>query len=230
MRTTSTRHSIGVLVIAFALMVGVAACGSDKKSDTSSTTTTAVVSPTTSGVKPVSTLTKAQIVEMQELLDKVGCDVGPNDGVIGPETLVSLRAFQKSAGITVDGTYGPVTKAALVAAVAAGKTSCVLPTPTPPPVGPTGTPAACTSTAVGANLGTAFGTDVKTELTAFGCEAGWAYAYVTVTPASTSDAPSIDVTAVLASRDGKWIVQDRTVVCPSGKMPASIYTNGCLSN
>lgn len=230
MRTPSTRHTIGVLVLALTLMVGVAACGNDKKSDSSSTTTTAALSPTTSGVKPVSTLTKAQIIEMQELLDKVGCDVGPNDGVIGPETLVSLRAFQKSAGITVDGTYGPTTKAALVAAVAAGKTSCQLPTPTPPPVGPTGAGAACTSPAISANLGTAFGADVKTEVNGYGCDQGWAYAYITVTPSSPSDAPSIDVTSVLAARDGKWIVQDRVVVCPSGKMPKEIYTNGCLSN
>jgi hypothetical protein len=229
MGTTSAGRIAGAVLIALALTVGIAACSSGKSSD-GSTTTTVALSPTTSGVKPVSTITKAQIIEMQVMLDKVGCDVGPNDGVIGPETLVSIKAFQKSAGLTVDGTYGPATKAALTAAVAAGKTSCVLPTPTPPPVGPTGTSAACTSALIGANIGTTFGTDVTTAVTGFGCDAGWAYAYITVTPKAGSDAPSIDVTAVLASRDGQWIVQDRTVVCPGGKMPADIYNGGCLSN
>lgn len=63
------------------------------------------------------------------------------DGIMwGPgPSMTALKAFQKSAGITVDGSYGPQSQAALKAAVekkAAGTT----PAPTPPgptPPGPT---------------------------------------------------------------------------------------------
>ena len=222
MRSHSARRILGVAVLSLAIVAGVAACSSDSKSsDKGSTTTTAASSPTTSGVKPVSTLTKADIIQMQEWLDTVGCDVGNNDGVIGPHTIASIKAFQKGAGLTVDGTYGPKTKAALSADAQAKKKICVLPTPTPAPVGPTGAAAACTSAATA-------GTTVK--VTGFGCDSGWAYAWAELTPPAASGAPTLAVTDVLASRDGKWVTQDRGVVCQQGKLPATIYTNGCMSN
>jgi len=92
MPTHPARRLIGVAVLSLALVAGVAACSSDKKSSDTSTTTTSAA-PTTSGVKPVSTLTKADIIQMQEWLDAVGCDVGNNDGVIGPLTIASIKAF-----------------------------------------------------------------------------------------------------------------------------------------
>jgi peptidoglycan hydrolase-like protein with peptidoglycan-binding domain len=164
---------------------------------------------------------------MQEWLDAVGCDVGNNDGIIGPLTLASLKAFQQGAGLTVDGVYGPKTKAALSADAQAKKQVCKKPTPPPAPVGPTGAGAACTATAIQAGLNAAITTGYTVKLDGFGCDQGWAYAYATVTP---TGGESIDVTDVLAARNGAWVSQDRGVVCVKGKMPQDIYNGGCTSN
>ena len=229
MRNHPARRIIGVAILSLAVVAGAAACSkSDKKSD--STTTTTASAPTTSGVKPASTLTKADVVQMQEWLDAVGCDVGNNDGVIGPLTVASLKSFQKGAGLTVDGTYGPQTKAALSADAQAKKQVCVKPTPTPPPVGPTGSAAPCTAAAITTGLDAAMTSGATAKVNGFGCDSGWAYAWVTLTPAAGSGAPTLEVTDVLASRDGKWVSQDRGVVCQQGKLPSTIYTNGCMSN
>ena len=231
MRSHSARRILGVAVLSLAIVAGIAGCSSDKKSsDASTTTTTAASTPTTSGAKPVSTLTKADIVQMQEWLDAVGCDVGNNDGIIGPLTIATLKAFQKGAGLTVDGTYGPKTKAALSADAQAKKQVCVKPTPTPPPVGPTGSVAPCTNAAITAGLDAAMTAGDTVTVGGFGCDSGWAYAWATLTPPASSGAPEISVTDVLASRDGKWVSQDRGVVCQQGKLPSVIYTNGCMSN
>ncbi|MEI7622636.1 MAG: peptidoglycan-binding domain-containing protein [Actinomycetes bacterium] len=231
MRSLFARRILGVTLLSLAVVAGAAACSSDKKSSTTSTTsTTAASAPTTSGAKPVSTLTKADIVQMQEWLDAVGCDVGNNDGVIGPLTIASLKSFQKGAGLTIDGAYGPKTKAALSTDAQAKKQVCVKPTPTPPPVGPTGAVAPCTSAAITAGLDSAMTAGDKVTVNGFGCDSGWAYAWATLTPPVSSGAPEISVTDVLASRDGKWVSQDRGVVCQQGKLPSVIYTNGCMSN
>jgi hypothetical protein len=230
MRSHSARRAIGVAVLCLAIVAGVAACSSDKKSSDTSTTTTSAVAPTTSGVKPVSTLTKADIVQMQEWLDAVGCDVGNNDGIIGPHTIASIKAFQKGAGLSVHGTYGPKTKAALSADAQAKKKICVAPTPAPAPVGPTGASAPCTSAAITSGLDAAMTAGTTAKVTGFGCDAGWAYAWAELTPPAGSGAPILAITDVLAARDGKWVTQDRGVVCQQGKLPSVIYTNGCLSN
>ncbi|MEX1217161.1 MAG: peptidoglycan-binding domain-containing protein [Acidimicrobiales bacterium] len=234
MHPFSTRRIVGIAVLALAIVAGVAGCSSDNKSSDSSTTTTAASSPTTtaasspttSGVKPVSTLTKADVVQMQEWLDAVGCDVGNNDGVIGPLTIASLKGFQKGAGLSVDGSYGPLTKSALSADAQAKKKICVLPAPTPAPVGPTGSVAPCTNVAItqGLNPGLDAGRGVA-KVNGFGCDSGWAYAFVTLgAPAN------IDVVDILASRDGQWVSQDRATACQPGKIPALVYTNGCTTS
>jgi len=230
MRTHHARRMLGVAILTLAVVAGAAACSSDKKSDSNSTTTTTAAAPTTSGVKPTSSLTKADIVQMQEWLDAVGCDVGNNDGVIGPLTIASIKSFQKGAGLTVDGTYGPQTKAALSTDAQAKKQVCVKPTPTPPPVGPTGSGAACTSAAITSGLDASMTAGTTVTVNGFGCDSGWAYAWATLTPPSGSGAPALGVTDVLAARDGKWVSQDRGVVCQQGKLPSVIYTNGCMSN
>jgi hypothetical protein len=167
---------------------------------------------------------------MQEWLDAVGCDVGNNDGIIGPHTIASIKAFQKGAGLSVDGTYGPKTKAALSADAQAKKKICVAPTPAPAPVGPTGASAPCTSAAITSGLDAAMTAGTTAKVTGFGCDAGWAYAWAELTPPAGSGAPILAITDVLAARDGKWVTQDRGVVCQQGKLPSVIYTNGCLSN
>jgi hypothetical protein len=226
MNSRSARRIIGVTILSIALVAGIAGCSSDKKSSTTSTTS----APTTSGVKPVSTLSKADIVQMQEWLDAVGCDVGANDGVIGPMTIATLKAFQQGAGLTVDGTYGPKTKAALSTDAQAKKQVCVKPTPTPPPVGPTGSVAPCTSDAITSGLDATMTQGMTVKVGSFGCDSGWAYATASLTPPASSDAPTIDVDDVLASRNGVWVSQDRSVVCVQGKIPAIVYTNGCLAS
>lgn len=57
------------------------------------------------------------VEEMQKLL--IGCgyscgDCGA-DGIFGNDTLKAVKAFQKAAGLSVDGIYGPKSKAALTA-------------------------------------------------------------------------------------------------------------------
>jgi len=52
--------------------------------------------------------------KLQEMLDDVGYDI-KIDGVFSDSTAGALRAFQETAGITVDGIYGKESEAALVA-------------------------------------------------------------------------------------------------------------------
>lgn len=42
------------------------------------------------------------------------------DGIIGPKSIVAVKAFQSAKGLTVDGIPGPITKGALQAALAGG--------------------------------------------------------------------------------------------------------------
>jgi peptidoglycan hydrolase-like protein with peptidoglycan-binding domain len=61
---------------------------------------------------------------MQTMLIACGYSCGSTgaDGGFGKNTDAALRAFQKDNGLTVDGIYGPVSKAALEKAYAEGKT------------------------------------------------------------------------------------------------------------
>ncbi len=61
---------------------------------------------------------------MQTMLIACGYSCGSTgaDGDFGKNTEAALRAFQKDKGLTVDGIYGPVSKAALEKAYAEGKT------------------------------------------------------------------------------------------------------------
>lgn len=227
--TTTRRRIFGAVALAVALAMGAAACSSGGSSSNTTTSTTAAPTPTTSGAKPVSTLTKADIVQMQEWLDAVGCDVGKNDGIIGPLTIASLKSFQKGAGLGVDGVYGPKTKAALSADAQAKKKVCT-PPPTPtPPVGPTGAAAACTANALQAGLDPALLESATVKVDGFGCDSGWAYVWITLTARAEPNNP-INITEVMASRDGKWVSQSRETVCVPGKMPKVVYDNGCLTN
>ena len=59
-------------------------------------------------------LNKSQeTIEIQEKLAKLNIYTGDIDGVFGFQTMVSLKEFQKKAGLKMDGVYGPNTKAAL---------------------------------------------------------------------------------------------------------------------
>lgn len=74
----------------------------------------------TSSSPGVAVSTDASAVrEYQEQLIKLGYDLGPAgaDGTPGSRTEAAVRAFQRRAGLTVDGIVGPATRAALVRAL-----------------------------------------------------------------------------------------------------------------
>jgi peptidoglycan lytic transglycosylase B len=48
-------------------------------------------------------LSRTEKVELQERLMALGYDTGSTDGVIGPNTIAAIRAFQARAGLTPDG-------------------------------------------------------------------------------------------------------------------------------
>ncbi|MEM9684143.1 MAG: lytic murein transglycosylase, partial [Pseudomonadota bacterium] len=48
-------------------------------------------------------LSRAMVLEMQQLLSDRGFDAGTPDGVVGPMTRTAIRAFQKDAGLPPDG-------------------------------------------------------------------------------------------------------------------------------
>ena len=53
------------------------------------------------------------VTSLQERLLELGYDAGRADGILGPETEIGLRAFQRDYGLTSDGTCGPATLRAL---------------------------------------------------------------------------------------------------------------------
>ncbi len=55
---------------------------------------------------------------VQAALTALGYDVGPVDGVMGPRTREGVRAFQRSAGLSVDGVVGAATRGALARSLA----------------------------------------------------------------------------------------------------------------
>ena len=59
--------------------------------------------------------------QTQCLLDYLGYDPGPIDGLDGANTRDAVKAFQRAEGLGVDGIAGKATQAALLAAVAAGR-------------------------------------------------------------------------------------------------------------
>jgi N-acetylmuramoyl-L-alanine amidase len=49
------------------------------------------------------------VSELQEDLGRLGFDAGRVDGIFGPRTVAAVEAFQRNAGLTVDGVAGPDT-------------------------------------------------------------------------------------------------------------------------
>jgi peptidoglycan hydrolase-like protein with peptidoglycan-binding domain len=59
----------------------------------------------------------SDVKQIQVLLQLAGHEVGGADGVLGPKTQTGIEAFQRQAGLTVDGKIGPNTRAQLSAAL-----------------------------------------------------------------------------------------------------------------
>ena len=111
---------------AVALAMILVACGSGESADTTTTpasteatTTTSAATTVTTTAASTTTTTVAQqpasayMSTIQSQLKALGYFEGAIDGIPGPLTEEALRAFQKDAGITVDGEAGPETEAAL---------------------------------------------------------------------------------------------------------------------
>jgi N-acetylmuramoyl-L-alanine amidase len=67
------------------------------------------------------------VIELQRQLNALGFDAGREDGILGPETETALRQFQRNAGTTADGVFGPATLEAIgrVNSLAAGSVARV---------------------------------------------------------------------------------------------------------
>lgn len=88
----------------------------------------------TTVVTPVATYSKAHITKVQQLLIKLGYDLGKTgaDGILGPKTTAAVREFQTTRpGLVVDGLPGPRTLEQLEALTAPAPVP-VEPTPGPP--------------------------------------------------------------------------------------------------
>lgn len=79
----------------------------------------------------------AEVVEVQELLNAVDCEVGPADGIPGRLFFAGLKDFQSRQGLEPDGSIrnvGGATRPVLDAAAAAGEKVCPDPAPVQLPV------------------------------------------------------------------------------------------------
>lgn len=74
-------------------------------------------------VLPQETLSRGAVGEsvrrLQQILGRIGYDVGPDDGVFGPRTERALRAFQRGVGLEETGVYSPREREALARVVQA---------------------------------------------------------------------------------------------------------------
>jgi peptidoglycan hydrolase-like protein with peptidoglycan-binding domain len=109
-----------------AVGLAAAACGSSNSASSTGTTAPTTKAPGTTAApgKSTSSASSDQLKTWQTDLNAVGCDAGPVDGIDGGETEAAIRNFQYSAGLTVDGTMGPQTEAALTKDAAAGTQVC----------------------------------------------------------------------------------------------------------
>jgi Putative peptidoglycan binding domain len=215
-------------VLAFALVA--AACGGDDDSvSTSGTSTTNAQQASTGGSAGAD---GNDVLDVQRELNTLGCEAGPLDGELGPDTLGAIRRFQSAAGIAVDGIVGPNTRAALSNAAATGTPRCPVGPPPPAPPKPS-TPASntppCTEAAIRPVVtASLLAGETLVKLNEFNCAITWAVAQPTVTSAA---APSgTQVTVLLRWNGTAWQAVDQGVYCDNGSVPAAIFAKACQSN
>ena len=111
---------------------GKAAKGTTTATTTTATTTTATTTTAAPATTPAASATTttaaaatalpaplAWVKSLQQKLARLGLFSGPANGVLGPVTTASIKAFQAKAGLKADGLWGPSSQAALVTAIAA---------------------------------------------------------------------------------------------------------------
>jgi len=175
------------------------------------------------------------VLAIQRELTALGCDPGPLDGTLGPDTEAAIRHFQQAAGIQVDGIVGPQTRAALASAAQTGQPRCPTPPPPPPTTTPTtsggggggGTPP-CTEAAIRPVVQASLNPGEQMfKLNQFNCAITWAVSQPTV---GTTLQNAVQITLLLRWNASAWQVVDRGVYCDNGEVPAAIFQKACQSN
>ena len=219
----------GLLVVAAALALVAAACGGDDDASVDTETST-----TTAGANDFGG-DGNDVLALQRALNGIGCDAGPLDGELGPDTLAAIKRFQAAAGIEVDGIVGTQTRAALEHAAVTGGPTCLPAPPGPPPTTATttggggggGTPP-CTDPAIrGTITATLLPGEQLVKLNEFNCAITWAVAAPTIT--SPSDPQGTNVTYLLRWNGTAWQSVDRGTYCDAGQVPAAIFAKACQS-
>jgi len=217
---------LGAVVLALALLG--AACGGDDDSvSTGGTTTTAANSSGGSSGGDGN-----DVLQIQRELNALGCNPGPLDGTLGPDTEAGIRHFQQTAGIAVDGIVGPQTRAALASASQSGAPRCPATPPPPPTTTPTtgggGNTPPCTEAAIRPVVQASLPAGEQMfKLNEFNCAITWAVSTPTV---GTTQQNAVEITVLLRWNGSAWQVVDRGVYCDNGEVPAAISQKACQSN
>jgi peptidoglycan hydrolase-like protein with peptidoglycan-binding domain len=176
--------------------------------------------------------TSDDILTLQRELASLGCNPGPLDGKLGPDTKAGIRHFQQTAGLTVDGVAGTQTRAALARAITAGAPRCPA---TPPPTAPSGggggggggTPP-CTEAAIRPVVQASLSPGEQMfKLNEFNCAITWAVATPTV---GSTQQNAVEITVLLRWNGSAWQAVDRGVYCGQGAVPPAIVQKACNSN
>jgi hypothetical protein len=216
---------VGIGVLALALLGAACGGGDDSVSTGGTTTTVASNSGGSSGGDG------NDVLQVQRELSALGCDPGPLDGTLGPDTEAAIRHFQQAAGLAIDGIVGPQTRAALASAAQSGAPRCPA---TPPPPPPTTTPTTggghppCTEAAIRPVVQASLSPGEQMfKLNEFNCAITWAVSTPTV---GSTQEDAVEITVLLRWNGSAWQVVDRGTYCDNGEVPAAIYQKACESN
>ena len=181
-----------------------------------------------SAATPSSTSDAAGVESLQRQLNALGCNAGPIDGQLGPDTIQAVRWFQSASGIAVDGIVGIDTTAALTQAAASGNPNCrSVPAPPPATAPAAGSAqAACTQGQIQTGAQAALLTGEKMVKSGpFQCASNLAYNRPTISSAGKTQ----PVILLLQWSGTAWKAVNRGVYCESGSVPKIIYARTCLT-
>jgi peptidoglycan hydrolase-like protein with peptidoglycan-binding domain len=224
--------TLGAAALALALVAAACGGGDDGSVSTGDTTTTTASNDGGSDGGDGN-----DVLTLQRELLALGCNPGPLDGTLGPDTEAGIRHFQSAAGLTADGIVGPQTRAALATANETEQPKCPLTPPPPPPTttattrggggGGGGTPP-CTEAAIRPVVAASLNAGEQLfKLNQFNCAITWAVSTPTV---GSTPQNAVEITELLRWSGSAWQVVDRGVYCDNGEVPQAIYQKACESN
>jgi hypothetical protein len=215
---------VGGVALGALVALGAVACGGDDSNSGSTSTTAATAQNASTG-----TSSSASIESLQRELNALGCNAGPIDGELGPDTEGAIRHFQASAGLTVDGVVGPLTTAKLEQASSTGTPRCTSSPPAPPPSTTRGAGGApCTQATVDAGTAASLLPGETVVMSGpFHCAGNWVVNSPTV---QSSGGPAIQITNLLMWNGTAYQVVNRALYCENGSVPPAIYQQACQSN